>query len=145
MKNTRRTVCIALILVFALGMGTTASAALTASQHLASYEAQVWGIGSGDICIWYDVVGTGTMDQIGATEIVLQQKVAGSTVWANVKTFDLVSYPNMLGTNRMAYTHTEYYYSGIAGYSYRAYVMIYAGKGGSGSYRQFTTNVAVAT
>ena len=43
-----------------------------ASDYLTDYSASIWPEGEGEISIWFDVTGKGTMDEIGVLTIVLQ-------------------------------------------------------------------------
>ncbi len=66
------------------------------------------------------------MDDIGALTILLQQRPSGgSSTWTTVKTFSYTTYTNMLGHNA-TYYGSNVSYSGISGYSYRAYVTVWA-------------------
>ena len=67
---------IGIILVIALCVSPAASAATNmpaASNYLAQYDAYIINNGGGSISIWFDVSGTGTMDQIGALTIILRE------------------------------------------------------------------------
>jgi hypothetical protein len=86
--------------------------------------------------------GTGTMDEIGTLSIRLQEKSSGSSTWTTVKTYSYTSYPNMLSYNKNLYI-SSVYYSGKPGYSYRAYVTVWAGNDGNGDSRQIVTDTVI--
>ncbi|NCB50271.1 MAG: hypothetical protein EOM54_00115 [Clostridia bacterium] len=131
---------IALVLIFVICFSTVSFAAdksTKSSLYLTCYSAYIWPEGDGDISIWFDVTGTGTMDEIGALTIILQQSSNGST-WSTVKTYRYTSYLNMLGYNAVYYT-SGVDYSGTEDYYYRAYVTVWAGEDGDGDSRQILT------
>lgn len=104
-----------------------------ASKYLTAYSGYVYNPGTGTVQVWFDVMGTGDMDEIGTLSIMLYESTDGST-WTWVKTFLHESTPSML-------TYDDYYhsshvtYSGIAGRHYKAYICFWAGKGGAGNTR----------
>jgi hypothetical protein len=132
-------------IVFAITicLAPSASAAIQASLYLSSYDAYIWPEGSGNIAIYFDVEGTGTMDEIGVLSIRLQQCPAGSSTWTTVQTYSHNDYSNLLAYNNYTYG-SSVSYSGTAGYSYRAYITVWAGKNGSGDSREILTSTVVA-
>ncbi|WP_033165318.1 hypothetical protein [Clostridium sp. KNHs205] len=132
--------------VIALCITSTASAAgmeIQASEYLNSYGAYVYTEGNGEISIWFQVLGTGTMDEIGSLSIRLQEKSSTSSTWTYIKTYSQVSYPSLLGHNTDFYS-SGVYYSGKSGYSYRAEVTVWAGKNGNGDSRVVLTEAVIA-
>lgn len=89
------------------------------------------------------MAATGTMDEIGALSIRLQQRSNSSLTWKTIKTYSYTDYSNMLANNKTFYAFNVDY-SGIKGYSYRAYVTIWTGKDGDGDSREMLTNTIVA-
>ena len=79
----------------------------------------------------FEVQATGKMDEIGGLSIRLQQRANSSSTWKTIKTYSHVNYSSMLANDKAFYT-SSVDYSGIYGYSYRAYVTIWAGKDGDG-------------
>ena len=130
---------IALVMVFSLVapciVTTVAAEDLQpyASKYLSLYNTYICDMGSGRIQIWYEVMGTGDMDEIGTLSIRLYEVNSdGSLTW--VKTFLHDDYPTMLTTND--YYHCSYVsYQGSSSKTYKAYVCIWAGKNGSGDTR----------
>lgn len=132
--------------VIALCITSAASASgmeMRASEYLNRYSAYVYPEGNGEISIWFEVLGTGTMDEIGALSIRLQEKSSTSSTWTYVKSYSQVGYPNLLGHNTEFYS-SGVYYSGKAGYSYRAEVTVWAGKNGAGDSQVLLTDVVSA-
>ena len=114
-----------------------------ASHYLSSYSAYVYPAGWGIVQVWFDVDGTGYMDEIGALEIQLYESKDNET-WTWVKTFDFQDYSDMLGYNDHSHVgHVEY--NGTIGRYYKAYVCVWAGKNGDGDSRTFWTLVEKAT
>ena len=130
---------IALILVFSLIIPSTVSATTPsnvqpyASKYLSLYNTYICDVGSGNIQIWYEVMGTGRMDEIGVLSIELYEvKSNGSLSW--VKTFFHENYSSMLVSNDN-YHYSYVSYQGSSSKTYKAYVCIWAGKDGNGDTR----------
>lgn len=137
---------LALVLVFSICTMPTAQAhtnSIQASKYLSSYSAYVWAEGKGNMSIYFDVQATGDMDELGALSIRLQEKASGSSTWKTVKSFSHNDYSNMLSSD-YDYYGSNVSYSGKSGYSYRAYVTIWAGKNGSGDSREILTGTITA-
>ena len=113
-----------------------------ASDYLTEYSAYIWPEGDGEISIWFDVTGKGTMDEVGVLTIILQESDDGDT-WNTVKTFRHTSYSNMLEYNSVDCV-SSVYYSGTEDMYYRAYVTVWAGKDGDGDSRKILTDVVRA-
>lgn len=130
---------IALILVFAFAAPLSVSAATTesitprASYYLDAYNTYICDMGNGRIEIWYEVVGTGDMDEIGTLSIYLYESADNST-WTWVETFQHEDYSSMLAYDDWSHVSCVSY-QGSAGKYYKAYVCIWAGKNGSGDTR----------
>lgn len=114
-----------------------------ASDYLAMYSAYVYPAGWGKVQVWFDVDGTGYMDEIGALEIYLYESKDNEN-WTWVKTFEHQDYTDMLEYNDYTYmSHVEY--NGTIGRYYKAYVCVWAGKNGDGDTRYFWTPAEKAT
>lgn len=131
--------CIILCLVFTLIIPATANAATVepvmpaASYYLDSYNTYICDMGSGSLQIWFSVMGTGDMDEIGVLSIKLYES-SDNINWTRVKTYSHENYSSMLAYDD--WCHTSYVsYQGTAGKYYKAYVCIWAGKNGSGDTR----------
>lgn len=131
---------VVLCLVFALSVPVTAYATESntispyASYYLDTYNTYICRVGSsGQIQIWFDVMGTGTMDDIGVLSIVLYESSDNSN-WSYVDTFLQEDYESMLIEDD--WCHSSYVpYQGSTNKYYKAYVCIWAGKNGSGDTR----------
>lgn len=114
-----------------------------ASDYLEAYSAYIYPAGWGKIQVWFDVDGTGYMDEIGTLEIQLYESKDNET-WTWVKTYQFSDYTDMLAYNTFTHmSHVEY--SGTIGRYYKAYVCVWAGKDGNGDTRYFWTPTEKAT
>lgn len=94
------------------------------SIFFCSYDSSIRNPSGRNLEIWFDVVGNGTMDEIGASCIELERSSNG-TNWTVVHTFSPEDYPQMICTNTgMNYDCVSY--KGSYGYYYRAHVTCYA-------------------
>lgn len=132
-------VMIALLIPTSVFAETGETAQPYASQYLSVYSAYVYLAGNGLVQVWFDVQGTGIMDEIGSLMIELYESTDKNT-WTWVKTFNNTTTPNMLGYNDFLYSsHVDY--QGVEGRYYKAYVCVWAGKDGAGDTRYFWTSV----
>lgn len=130
---------ISLVVVIALLSPSIVSAATVdtiqpyASKYLTSYSAYVYVTDGGQVQVWYDVMGTGFMDEIGSLSILLYESTNGTT-WTRVKTFSHENYSSMLAYDD--YYHSSHVsYQGVGTRQYKAYICFWAGKNGSGDTR----------
>lgn len=128
----------AFFLIIALAVPVSAAEATPpvmplASSYLTSYNTYICDMGNGEFQIWFTVVGTGTMDEIGTLSIELYEvKSDGSLKW--VDTFLHEENPSMLRYNY--HVNSSYVsFQGSSSKTYKAYVCIWAGKNGSGDTR----------
>ena len=144
MKRNLAIKIIAITLIVAFVFPINAMAIETrASDYLTAYSAYIYPAGWGKVQVWFDVSGTGYMDEIGALEIKLYESKDNET-WSWVKTFEYQDYSGMLGYNDFIHVgHVEY--NGTIGRYYKAYVCIWAGKDGAGDTRYFWTPAEKAT
>lgn len=135
MKKTRHALCFLLALSLFLCAGVSVKAAETrASLYLTAYSAYIYSEGNGKISVWFEVEPTRTMEEVGVLTIRLQEQAPNSSTWTTVKTYSYVDYPDLLGSNtNYHWGHVDY--EGIVGYSYRAYVTVWAGENGDGDSR----------
>ena len=120
----------------------TASASVQASEYLNRYVAYINPEGDGDLSIWFEVQGTKTMDEIGVLSIRLQERADSSSTWTTIETYSHNDYPGLLGYDTNFY-HSSVDYSGREGYSYRAYLTVWAGLDGDGDSRVILTDIVV--
>lgn len=128
----------AIFLLMALFLPVSAHAednAITtrASYYLDAYNTYICDLGKGQIQIWFEVMGTGDMDELGTLSIMLYEvNPDGSLKW--VKTFLHEDYSTMLSYNDW-YHYSYVSYQGSSSKTYKAYVCIWAGKNGNGDTR----------
>ena len=143
MSSVIRLTALLLAIVLAIPSFVSASAAEAvqprASAYLTSYCAYVYLPGDGEVRVYFDVTGTGYLDEIGALSIQIHESIDG-TIWTWKDTFKHYLTPGMLSYNDDL--HAGYVsYDGIRGRYYKAYVCIWGGKDGDGDTRYFWTSV----
>lgn len=97
------------------------------SSTLRQYATYLYVPSGNEIQVWFDIIGTRTLDEIGASRIEVQQSSDGQN-WTTVETYRYADYDNMMATNKLTYASYVTYY-GTYGYYYRAYVTIMGQKG----------------
>lgn len=133
---------IAFILVFSLLIPCPAFAATAetaqpyASNYLTSYSAYVYVTSSGEVQVWFDVMGTGFMDEIGSLSIVLYES-SDNKNWDDVETFLHESTSGMLFEDDYYISSHVSWSGGSTSKYYKAYVCVWAGKNGGGDTRYF--------
>ena len=135
MKRFLRLVC--LLVVFATLAAVPAYAqeqSTRASNYLSSYRAYCTKNSSTSITVAFQVLGTGFMDEIGASKIKVQYS-SDLVNWTTAKTFLKSDYPSMTDTDTTAHASTVTC-TVPSGKYYRAYVEFYSAKG-NGSGMQF--------
>ena len=149
-KKTTFIRIVTLMLVLSLVVPCVANAASIptaqpyASRYLSAYNTYVCAMGGGELQIWFEVMGTGKMDEIGTLSIMLYESTDNSN-WSYVTTFLHENYSSMLVEDD--YYHADYvpYYNAVNGRYYKAYVCIWAGKDGGGDTRYMWTPSERAT
>ena len=131
-------VSVLLLAIMLLSIPFASYAANTrASNYLSSYNAYTYSAGRGNIEVWFNVVGTGTMDELGTLTIILRESKDGIT-WKTVETFRYFDYTDMLSYND-AFHSSHVSYSGTAGRYYMASVTFWGGNKGAGESRVYQT------
>ena len=151
MKNCKNVLyrTIALCLVLSLFLPCTAYAATGnvaqpyASKYLSAYNTYICAVGGGDIQIWFEVMGTDDMDELGTLRIMLYEST-DNVNWTWKKTFLHEDTPGMLIEDDFWYMNYVPY-DGVTGRYYKAYVCIWAGKNGSGDTRYMWATSVRAT
>lgn len=133
---------IVLILVIALIVPCNVSAATVepavpyASNYLSLYSAYVYVTASGQVQVWFEVMGTDDMDEIGALSIVLYES-SDNKNWDDVETFLHESTTGMLFEDDYYISSHVSWSGGSTNKYYKAYVCVWAGKNGNGDSRYF--------
>ena len=114
-----------------------------ASNYLSSYNTYICAMGGGQIQIWFEVMGTDDMDELGTLSIMLYESSDNSN-WTWVKTFLHEDYDQMLAEDD--YFYCSYVpYDGTARKYYKAYVCLWAGKNNGGDSRYMWATSVRAT
>ncbi len=136
----------AFLILFALcisipGTASASSNSVAASDYLTYYYAWTGTASNGTVYFYYNVDATGWMDLVGASCIVVQQKISGT--WSNAATYIGTVNNGMLREDATSHTGSLTY-SGISGREYRAIVTFYAGDGSGYDTRNYTTVSVIA-
>lgn len=143
MKNRKRSVIVAIILCFVIAFSfpVSVSAATSdqimpcASYYLDAYSAYVYVTDSGEVQVWFDVMGTGWMDEIGALSIMLYESSDGVN-WTWTETFLHEECETMLFYDDWCVS-SHVSCQGSTNKQYKAYMCVWAGKNGDGDSRYF--------
>lgn len=112
-----------------------------ASDYLAYYAAYAIAESNGEIIIEFEVDGTGRMDFVGASYIVVQEMVG--TKWIGVSTYFGSTSNDMLDDNSFSHIGSIAY-KGTQGKQYRALVTVYAEDSTGDDSRTIITNTVTA-
>ena len=97
-------------------------ASLYASRQISECSTQLVASGN-TVTVYYKIIGTGIMDEIGASKIVIQRYINSS--WEPVKTFTKYNTVGMVDYNTISHTSSVSYTSTQSG-TYRAVVEVFA-------------------
>ena len=140
MKRFIRLVCLLVVFATLTVIPTHAQEqSARASAYLSSYRAYCFQESSTSLTVFYQVIGTGLMDEIGAKKVKLQYS-SDQVNWTTAKTFYQSTYSNMTDTNTSSHSHTLTC-TVPSGKYYRAYVEFYAEKDGGFSERYYYTEI----
>lgn len=130
--------CIVLALVVPVPINAAESDSIMplASYYLDAYSAYVYVTANGQVQVWFDVMGTDTMDEIGTLTIKLYESSDG-TNWTRVETFLHDSTSGMLFYGDDYISSHVSWSGGSTSKQYKAYVCVWAGKNGTGDTRYF--------
>lgn len=116
-------------------------APMRASDYFSSYSVSATGGVEGDVAISISIRPKRTMDSIGATKIVIQEKDGNR--WQEVYTKTGSNYNGLLDSDSSSF-RGSYTYSGTSGKTYRAIVTLYAEDAFGNDSKTVTTNSVVA-
>lgn len=137
-KFLSHSLAVFLLLIFSFSLCVPAGASVYASEFLNRYGGSVTPQGGGKIVISFSVIGMKKLDELGASEIVVEKKVGNS--WVEAETYTNIEYPELSTTDAYLYGK-DVSYQGVAGTEYRAEITIF----GNTDYRTFTTTAKRAT
>ena len=147
-KRVFRVIAMVLAMVFIFPLNALASEKpsidIKGSHYLISYSAYTYAAGKGKIQVWFDVIGTREMADLGALSIKIYESTDYDH-WTWVKTFTNKDTPDILGHNTSTFnSHVDY--QGVAGRYYKAQICIWGGLDNEhGDTRYFWTSIEKAT
>jgi len=133
----KRVVALVLAFMMIVSVGSVASA--RASDYLSSYTVALDALGNGEMEIFFDVDGTGTMTKIGAQVLYVDEYVNGA--WSPYLTLAAVDNDDFYGYNTAGHIGLAYF-DGTPGVKYRVTLVAYA-RNSSGSDTGSVTSPAV--
>lgn len=107
-----------------------------ASHYFMSYSVYLWEPTNE---AWVEVTAVGTMDELGASEIVIERST-DLVNWTEMQTFEKEDYSQMTVKNKATYANCVPY-TFEDGYYYRGIVTLYAKKGNGTGLSTVTTPV----
>lgn len=113
-----------------MSVATIASAAIQASQYIATYGGGVTSPADNKVQISFNITATGTMDMVGVKTIILQERSSLTDDWSVAKTYSYSDYANMMKENAIMVDSSVTYTNAIGDYYYRAKIYFYAENGG---------------
>lgn len=140
MKRFIRLICLLVVFASLAAIPAYAQEQHTrASDYLSSYGGYCTKNSSTSLSVSYLVIGTRTMDEIGANTVTVQYS-SDQVNWSTAKTFYKSSYSEMTDTNTGA--HSAVLTCTVpSGQYYRAKITFYAEKDGGFSERYYTTEI----
>lgn len=114
---------------------------LRASDYFSIYSTSATSSAKGEVVVDFIIYAKSTMNTIGATKIVIQEK--NGTAWEESTTKVGTVYNGLLGSNTDEFSGS-YTYSGVSGRTYRAIVTIYAKDAFGSDSRTVVTKSVVA-
>lgn len=128
MKYVIKTLCIILAISMLLAVPVSATEdSQRASSFFVRHRTYLYEVSDNTFDIWFDVVATYTMDELGVNYIELQRST-DQVNWQPVKYYYPSSWSQMISTNTAIHVDNVPY-TGFSGYYYRAYVTYYAKSG----------------
>lgn len=144
MKRLIRSTCMIMVAVLLLTTPAFAAEAVDprGSYFFMSSSTYLCNVSGTSFEAWFDVTGTGIMDEIGVSFIKIQRSSDGSN-WTTMRTFSKENYPDLLDYNTV--THAAgISYTGTRGYYYRAHIQLYAKNDmGIGTMNRYTSYIYI--
>lgn len=140
MKRFTQIVCLILIIATAFAIPVSAEENMQpwGSSYFASMLSYLHKTTGTTFQVWIEVTAGGTLDKLGASEIIVQRSSDNSN-WTDMKTYTKEEYTNLVASSD--FTHEAYVtYTGTSGYYYRAEVEFYAKKGTGYAEYSYTTD-----
>jgi len=135
-KRLVRIASLALVIVLCFSVLAPIASA-EGSAYITNYITSMTAGSGGKVTAWFQITGTGTMDEIGVTKVTIYEN--GTLI----KTYLSTSTSGMMGNNTVVHAGSVTY-SGTVGKSYYAHVTYKAGKDGGYDNRSVDTNTVTA-
>lgn len=136
----KRALSIALCFIVMCTMIIPASA--RASEYFHRTYVTATNVGGGTLSIMVDLAATGTMQEVGAKEVIVYEKKSNGK-YESVYTFTREQYPSLISYNRLSHVSYVTYY-GSPGKSYYISAAFYA-KNANGSQTLWGSSSVVYT
>ena len=126
MKKSR-IICVLLVmsLLLALPVSAESEPQTRGSIFFVAHDCFLTRVDSSTFKICFDVLGTGTMYEIGVSSIEVDRSADGEN-WSLMRTYDAEDYPQKLCENTVTHEGEITYRYANPGYYYRAYITFYA-------------------
>ena len=142
MKRFSRMVSLLLAVVMVLAVPAAAmeNENARASSFFMSSDVYLYKTSSTKFQAWFEVTALGGMDELGASEIKIQESADGEN-WTTVKTCTSANYSNLIREDTSV--HASYVsYTGTVGKYYRAKITLYAKNStGTGLWPRYTSSI----
>ena len=140
MKRFLKCMCLVMAAVLLLSVPVFAAeeeAITYGSAYIAVTDQYLWRVSDTEVQVWFEVLATRGMDQLG-TSLIKVQRSSDNVNWTTMQTYTPESDPQMLCPDTSAHTEcVSYTYT--SGYYYRAFVTFYATNSrGTGKYSAYT-------
>ena len=134
-------IVLAVTLIIVMGVPSVVFAE-RASNYIISYMGAPASPGGKTVQVGFSITAKDYMDDIGATDIYLYEKLPSSSTWSQVKYYHYTQSgnSNMMSTNKSIYS-SYVSYTGISGRQYYAKIYFWAGKNGGGDSREYITQI----
>jgi len=112
-----------------------------ASLYFTAHDCYLYKVDSSTFEIWFDVLATGTMQELGVCSIEVERSADG-TNWSVIRTYDADNYSQMIRENTGSHEGCITYRYATPGYYYRAYIVFYAkNSSGTGKRQRYTATL----
>ena len=142
MKRFSRMVCLllAVVMILAIPVAAMENENTRASSFFMSSDVYLYQTTSTKFEAWFEVTALGGMDELGSSEIKIQESSDGEN-WTTVKTCTPTNYSNLIRENTSV--HASYVsYTGTTGKYYRAKITLYAKNStGIGEWVRYTSSI----
>ena len=144
---TVKMLALILALTLLMPLGGNALAAEMGQSRVNNYinycSATIKALGNGRVQVSFSVIGTGVMDEIGVSSILLYTST-DQTNWSVAAVYPYNLNPSLVGLHTTSLS-SSVSHGGVAGQYYKAYLCFWAGNDGVGEEYYKWTSVVRAT